>query len=322
MKWTCLIITSFFLGGSFVPAPAKEKITVVIDPGHGGSDPGHLSSDKKHKPEKELNLIIAKKIGAYLQTYLNNVTVIYTRSDDSFPTLDDRVNVANSMGVDYFVSIHCNANERKTVHGTESHIHSMQSKSSLNLAKEFEKEFSTRAGRKSRGVKDNDDRAHSLQVLKYTRMTSVLVECGFLTNEKEAIYLNTEYGQDILASAIFRGFRSHITKEHPAIKFIKPVSNTSTSTPSSSATTTAKSTTNSAVKYHIQIMSSKEAIDTQSPEFKKLGLGVTRTKLNSSSAFKYRYTIGPYSDSESARRDLENVKKNGFKDAYIINLSE
>jgi N-acetylmuramoyl-L-alanine amidase len=321
MKWSYLLIASFFLGGSFVPAPAKEKITVVIDPGHGGSDPGHLSSDKNHKPEKELNLIIAKKFGTYLQKYLNNVTVIYTRSDDSFPTLDDRVNVANSMGVDYFVSIHCNANERKTVHGTESHIHSMQSKSSVNLAKEFEKEFSTRAGRKSRGVKDSDDRAHSLQVLKYTRMTSVLVECGFLTNEKEAVYLNTDYGQDILASAIFRGFRSHITHEHPGIKFVKPVSSASTFS-SSSTTTTAKPTTNSTGKYHIQIMSSKEAIDTQSPEFKKLGLGVTRTKLNTSSTFKYRYTIGPYSNSESAGNDLEKVKKNGFKDAYIINLSE
>jgi N-acetylmuramoyl-L-alanine amidase len=319
MQKALYLVVVFVLTGSFVPAPAKDKITVVIDPGHGGSDPGHLSHDKSHKQEKELNLIIAKKMGNYIQKYLNNITIVYTRTDDSFPTLDDRVNVANSMGVDYFISIHCNANERKTVHGTESHVHSMQSKSSVSLAKEFEKEFSTRAGRKSRGVKDSDDRTHTLQVLKYTKMTSVLVECGFLTNDKEAVYLNTDYGQDILASALFRGFRTFVSNAHPGIKFVKPVTSTSTSTTSSQSASSTKPVSG---KYHIQVMSSKEVIDTESQEFKRLGLKVTRTKLNTTSAYKYRYTVGPYSDKESAGKDLEKVKKNGFKDAYLINLEE
>ncbi|MBI3237873.1 MAG: N-acetylmuramoyl-L-alanine amidase [Flavobacteriia bacterium] len=198
-----------------------QTITILIDPGHGGSDPGHESLNSSHKSEKELNLIIAKKFGSYLSEKLSNVTVLYTRTDDTYPSLDDRVEMANSKKVDYFISIHCNGSPNTGIHGTESHVHSMTSRKSVKLAKQFEKEFGGKAGRKSRGVKDTDDREHTLQVLKFTEMTSVLVECGFLTNENEANYLNTTYGQDILASALFRGMRTFLQEEHPSIQFTK-----------------------------------------------------------------------------------------------------
>jgi N-acetylmuramoyl-L-alanine amidase len=307
---------ALFLTGSFVPADKKEKVTVVIDPGHGGSDPGHLSENKNHLAEKELNLLISKKVGNYLEKYLKNVKVVYTRTDDTFPTLDDRVDLANSMGVDYFISVHCNANHKKTVHGTESHVHSLTSKKSVALAKEFEKEFSTRAGRKSRGVKDGNDREHSLQVLKYTNMTSVLVECGFLTNEKEANYLNTSSGQDILASAIFRGFRTQVFKDHPNISFTKSTSDMEADDKKEKENEE-KSESGS---FQIQLMSSKEPIDTEHESFKKTGLEITRTKLNTTSSYKYKYTSGPYTEKSKAEKDLEKAKKGGFKDAYIIKI--
>jgi N-acetylmuramoyl-L-alanine amidase len=250
---------------------------------------------------------------------MKNVTVIYTRTDDSFPSLDERVDKANTAKADYFISIHCNANARTNVHGTESHVHTMSSSKSVNLAKQFESEFSTRAGRHSRGVKDTDDREHSLQVLKYTNMTSVLVECGFLTNEKEANYLNTTNGQDLIASAIYRGFRTSIQKDFPTISFLKSGgSNNSSVNSSGKGATTA--TPKSTGKFTIQIMSSKEPMDTGGESFKKIGLTVTRKKLNTTSAYKYLYTVGTYDSQEAAKKDLENVKKNGFKDAYIVKV--
>jgi N-acetylmuramoyl-L-alanine amidase len=296
----------------------KDKIIVVIDPGHGGSDPGHLSSNKNHLPEKALNLLIAKKFGSYIEQNMKNVTIIYTRTDDSFPSLDDRVEKANNAKADYFISIHCNANARTAVHGTESHVHTMSSTKSVSLAKEFENEFSTRAGRHSRGVKDTDDREHSLQVLKFTNMTSVLVECGFLTNEKEASYLNTTNGQDIIASAIYRGFRTTIQKDFPAISFLK--SGGSSNSIANSSGNSTPNTTKSTGKFTIQIMSSKEPMDTGGESFKKIGLSVTRKKLNTTSAYKYLYTVGTYDSQEAAKKDLEKVQKNGFKDAYIVKL--
>jgi N-acetylmuramoyl-L-alanine amidase len=291
----------------------SNKITVVIDAGHGGTDPGHLSKNKNLLPEKDINLLIANKFGAYIDQYLTNVTVLYTRTDDRFVSLDDRVFKANSIKADYFISIHCNANDRGMVHGTESHVNTMSATKSVQLAKIMEQEFSSRAGRHSRGVKDSQDREHSLQVLKYTSMTSVLLECGFLTNEKEAKYLNTTEGQAILASAIFRGFRTFIQGEYPSISFIKtqkmePVV----------ASTGNNRTDPAATKFSIQIMSSKEPIDTEADNFKKLGEKVIRQKVTSSSAYQYRYLVGSFARKEEGSVILKKVQANGFKDAIII----
>jgi N-acetylmuramoyl-L-alanine amidase len=307
----CMLVP---LIGSFTPLPKKEKIIIVIDPGHGGSDPGHCSEMKNIQPEKALNLLIAKKFGAYIEQNLKNVTIIYTRTDDSFPTLDDRVAKANSVGADYFISVHCNANDRKAVHGTESHVHTMSAKKSVGLAQEFENEFSKKAGRHSRGVKDTEDREHSLQVLKYTNMTGVLVECGFLTNDDEAKYLNSASGQDVLASAMYRALKTFIVKEHPSISFIKtaPANNVTISNNASAG--------NESGIYVIRIMSSKSEIDTGHESFKKLAMPVTRRKVEGETQYKFQYTVGSYANKEAANKDLEKVKNSGFKDAYVIRL--
>ena len=102
----CLTVSS---NGLF----AQSKITLVIDAGHGGNDPGHLSSNENHLPEKALNLIISKLVGQYIDQNLTNVEVIYTRKDDSYVSLDDRVEKANTSNATYFISIHCNANEKQ-----------------------------------------------------------------------------------------------------------------------------------------------------------------------------------------------------------------
>ena len=75
---------------------------------------------------------------------------------------------------------------------------------SLRLAEEVEKQFATRANRKSRGVKQAP-----FYVISRVNMPSVLIECGFLTNPEEEDFLHSEEGQDYLASAIFRAFRSY-----------------------------------------------------------------------------------------------------------------
>lgn len=306
-----IILLLLFLGIFYCPIVSysqKKEVILVIDPGHGGNDPGHLSSNAKHLSEKELNLKIAQYLGGYIEKYLQNVKVVYTRTGDSYPSLNDRVEKANSNNADYFISIHCNGNERRSVHGTESHVHSMGAKKSVTLAREIEKQFSYRAGRHSRGVKDKDDLQHSLQVLKETEMTSVLVECGFLTNEKEAAFLNTQNGQEIIASAIFRAFRSIIQKEFPAISFIR-------TEPSNQNQTAGAGT-----KYTIQIMSSKTPVKENDSSFKKLGMNVIRKELDTRSAYKYIYLVGEYSDKEQAKTDLTKVQQRGFKDAIIVKI--
>ena len=293
MRWIGLIALFLLFTGM---TNSKSTVTVVIDAGHGGSDPGHLSHIKSLKQEKEINLKIANLLGGYIKQYLGNVRVLYTRTDDRFVSLDGRVDLANNNNVDYFISIHCNGNPKKSVYGTETHVHNFQARQSYSLAKDIEAQFKGRAGRHSRGVKNNDDRAHSIQVLKFTKMTSVLVECGFITNTREANYLNGTYGQEIIASAIFRGFRSAVQRDFPSVN-LDPSSKTG--------------------DYIVQIMSSKAPIDTNHESFRRLKMDVVREKMNTKNAYKYKYYLDPFANQTDAMDALSKARKRGFKDAIL-----
>ena len=314
MRNLFFILISFLLISSGNLFAQSKQIVVVIDAGHGGKDVGHETTTAGHQDEKHLNLKMAKFLGGYIEKYMTNVKVIYTRTDDSFVSLDNRVDKANNSKADYFLSIHCNGNDSKAVHGTESHVHSMSAAKSVTLARQIENQFSSRAGRHSRGVKDQSDLQHSLQVLKFTQMTSVLVECGFITNEKEANYLNSTYGQEIIASAIFRAFRDFVKKQHPDISFTK--TETTTSSTNGSSTTNANSSEN--LTYAIQIASSKEWVDTDDARWKSLGMTITRVQLNTTSAYKYIYTVGNYANKSEANAALPDIQKKGFKDAIVV----
>ena len=75
---------------------------------------------------------------------------------------------------------------------------------SLKFAARIENQFKTKAGRSSRGVKQA-----GFVVLWKTTMPSVLIETGFLTNEKEEKFLGTDAGQDLIASGIYRAFKEY-----------------------------------------------------------------------------------------------------------------
>lgn len=302
-----LVYTSLvFIFVSFVSF--SQGVTVLIDPGHGGSDPGHEATDRNLPPEKDLTLKIALKFGAYLSEKLENVTVLYTRTDDRYPTLDERVEMANAKKVDYFISIHINGSPNPNIKGTESHVHSFTSHASVKLARAFENEFKGRAGRKSRGVKDSDDREHTLQVLKFTQMTSVLVECGFMTNKSEANYLNTSEGQDIIASALFRGMRTHLKEAHKNISFTKK---------EAEASKDSKSGKDSGKTYSVQIMSSKEWLDTEKGGFKNLKHAVSRTQI-AQTGYRYKYFSGSFATKSEAEQYCAEVRKKGFPDSIVV----
>ena len=280
------------------------SITILIDPGHGGKDPGHLSKTKGLMTEAQINLLISKKLGHYLEHNLSNVKVLYTRTNDTYPTLDKRVLMANSKKVDYTLSIHCNGSENPSAYGTETHIHGFSSKSSYKLENLIEKQFKNRAGRKSRGIKTVADIGHSLQMLKFTTMPTVLIECGFLTNTSEANYLNSAYGQEIIASAIFRACRTFLKHKHPKVNFSKSKKKE-------------KITTND-VTYKVQLMSSIDPLQTDINEFKRLGFEVERIKVNSKSMYKFKYFIGPFNTKKEAKKAQKLVQSKGYRDAYII----
>lgn len=90
---------------------------VVIDPGHGGKDPG--ASGKVHK-EKDITLSVSLKLAELLKKD-PLFQVQLTRATDTFVELATRADIANKAHADFFLSIHCNANPKKDIHGSETY---------------------------------------------------------------------------------------------------------------------------------------------------------------------------------------------------------
>ncbi len=303
MKYILFFIISI-VAFSTVAQDSKRMI-VVIDAGHGGKDPGNLNKTKGMKVEKEINLLIAQKLGHYIDQFLGHkIEVVYTRTTDVFIPLEERAAMANRLKAAYFISVHCNSSVKPDVYGTETHIHNIKSKTSRELGLEIEKQFSTRAGRNSRGLKLKTDRTYNLLVLKDSKMPAILVETGFMTNKAEEAYLNSDRGQDLIASAIFRGFRDYVGKKHN-ISMRKP----GESTPAQKE----------GPVWKIQIMASTGPVSLENPDFKAIGKPIEEVKItNSTSPFNYKYYVGSYSDKREAKKLLKEIRESSFKDAYLV----
>ncbi len=105
---------------------------VVIDPGHGGKDPGAVGRRTK---EKDVVLPISLKLGGYINEYLPDVEVIYTRTADEFVELHRRAEIANRNNADLFISIHANANSNRNVKGTDTFVLGLhRTKENLDVA--------------------------------------------------------------------------------------------------------------------------------------------------------------------------------------------
>ena len=117
---------------SAVPSPV---LTVVLDAGHGGKDPGNLGTGRYASTEKDVTLDVTLKIGAYIEENLPEVKVLYTRTDDSYPTLKERVKIANDAQADLFISIHCDAFQSSSARGSSTYVMGMhKSEESLRVA--------------------------------------------------------------------------------------------------------------------------------------------------------------------------------------------
>jgi len=124
-------------GGSAAPAPGAKpaasapSFTVVLDPGHGGTETG--AEGKKGtggKPglfEKDVTLDIARRLRTLLQAQ-GGINVLLTRDDDAVVALDDRTALANQNHADLFLSIHVNSAPRRDARGAETYFLSYASK--------------------------------------------------------------------------------------------------------------------------------------------------------------------------------------------------
>ena len=127
-----LFVTFLFFPTSLSEIYSQERFKIVIDAGHGGKDPGR--PNKSGIKEKDIVLKIALDLGKKLENSGNDV--IYTRDKDIFLTLRQRAKIANDVDADLFISIHCNAFQDSSVHGSETFVYGLHvSDANFNVAK-------------------------------------------------------------------------------------------------------------------------------------------------------------------------------------------
>ena len=219
-----LLILMVFLAAKFgtaqvVSASVVEpnaKPVVVIDSGHGGFDPGKVGVDGSL--EKEINLEIAMKLKKYLE--LEDIEVVMTReSDVGFYREDDtskkivdmsnRCQLINDVDPDLAVSIHQNSYQEESIYGGQVFYYKGSAKGK-ELAEILQERFSYVLGAENRRLaKANGDYYLLLNVKK----PIVIVECGFLSNRKEAALLQQEDYQDRLAWTIHMGIMEYLNQK-------------------------------------------------------------------------------------------------------------
>lgn len=171
---------------------------VALDAGHGGSDPGAVYNGRQEKDDT-LDLTLA--VGDILKK--NGVDVFYTRTTDEYETPFKKATDANNSGADLFISIHRNSSETPNQYsGVESLVFNdtgLKAEVARNINNQLED-----VGFKNLGV----DVRKNLVVLKRTKMPAVLVEAGFINNDKDNYLFDQEF--DKIANAIADGILESI----------------------------------------------------------------------------------------------------------------
>lgn len=185
------------------PKEVYEKV-IVIDAGHGGKDPGALSKDEKTY-EKTINLKILQELKALFETQNNNIKVYYTKTIDETLFLRPRVTLANDVDCDFFISIHCNANDYAGSNGTEILYYNHENKNikTKHFAKIMSDELAKTVSLKNGGLVQMKD--NQVFILANAKVPAVIVEAGYMTNQDDLKYLKSEVGQKNIAEGIFNG---------------------------------------------------------------------------------------------------------------------
>lgn len=179
---------------------------VVIDPGHGGNDDGCV---RDGVAEKEINLQLALLLAEKLQDM--GIDAVLTREDnETYLSLEERVQFAEDQDGDVLVSIHQNSYGEKdnSVEGIET-WYSETNQNSRQLARLVNMGAVDKTGARERELVVGWD----LYVIREAPMPSCLIETGFLTNKKEREAICDSAYQDKVAEGIAWGIRYYFFPE-------------------------------------------------------------------------------------------------------------
>jgi N-acetylmuramoyl-L-alanine amidase len=228
--------------------------TIAIDAGHGGHDPGAIG--RSGLREKMVTLDIAKRLAVLVKDRLG-CNVVMTRDKDTFIPLEQRPFIAKSKNADLFVSIHVNANRKRSTRGIETYIQglnasdrdamataarenatttkklsqldselekilkglSMQSDDidSVELANAIQGSLVNTMKPVQRHVVNLGVKRAFFYVLINTEMPSILAEVGFISNPEEEQMLKKESYRQKIAEALFQGVKKYVDMRSPQV---------------------------------------------------------------------------------------------------------
>jgi N-acetylmuramoyl-L-alanine amidase len=344
--------------------------TVIIDAGHGGKDPGSLGEKTTEKDvvlaialktgkyiEENIpgvKVVYTRKTDTFVELH-RRAEIANSSKADLFISIHANGNENDQVtGTESLVLGLHRANENFEVakkensvilleddynakyegfdpNSPESYIifslmQNLYFEQSINFAGLVQEQFRDRIQRKDRGVKQQ-----GLLVLARTAMPGILVETGFITNPEEEKFLMSEQGQDYLASAIYRAFKSYknlietkssfaiasrMDKE-PADSDVvenKPIIHTDSVW--EHAGKAAEVPILPAVEFKVQITASSKSIPADSPLFKGL-TGVTEYRVGNI----YKYAVGNCLTLQDAITSSKQIKEI-FPDAFVIAVKE
>lgn len=222
--------------------------TIVIDPGHGGSDPG-APGYYKNVWEKDIVLNLAKKLAVILRNRLK-CTVSLTRSEDKKLTLEERTAIANTRRADLFISLHCNASKNRKLKGLETYFLNLATdeqaiavaarenatseknisdldfilkdlmnhakiEESTRLADIVHNSFFRGMKKKFSGINNLGVKQAPFYVLLGARMPSILIETSFISHKTECRRLMTDKYQTAICNTIANGIEKYINETNP-----------------------------------------------------------------------------------------------------------
>ncbi|WP_125604435.1 N-acetylmuramoyl-L-alanine amidase [Lapidilactobacillus bayanensis] len=172
--------------------------TIVLDPGHGGNDSGALSQTNQY--EKTYTLEMAKAIAARLRSAGANV--ILTRSSDDYVGLSQRARISNKLNADAFISLHFDSNDSaNSVSGVTTYYYNKTRDG--KLARSLEGQLSA-LPLTNRGAE-----YANYEVLRENTRPSVLLELGYINNQKDFSQISSTSYRQAVANSIVNGLTAY-----------------------------------------------------------------------------------------------------------------
>lgn len=292
---------------------------IALDAGHGGSDPGAVY---KGRQEKDDTLDLTLAVGDILKK--NGIDVYYTRTTDEYETPFKKATDANNSGADLFVSIHRNSSENPNQYsGVETLVYSdtgLKAEVARNINNQLED-----AGFKNLGV----DERKNLVVLKRTKMPAVLVEVGFINNDKDNYLFDEEF--DSIAQAIADGILESIPSSRPGNTTSNKsnrTDNNNNSNNNSNNNNSSNSQMNNSGRTASAPIDNTAMVNSIPPDNEVFSVPVSSSNImpqcpcdnndyDTENEALYRVQVGAYRNKDNADRMLNSLLMDGFP-AFII----